>query len=300
MTTTLADWQLDVAGVLIGHGTDVLIEDIEGIGTPDKHVGDRAIPGEDGSYPGRDTLAPRAIRITAGIRTPGNPAAGFDRLAQLEEAADTQVRFTPGATDVLRVQRPGQPTRRQYGRLISARAISLADAAHGWIPVEITFAGFDPAWYADTTSGLTLSLDTSAQRGGGFTAPLRAPITTGTPGTAARPGWAVNSGNRPAWPKLRITGPVVNPRVWVDGQPDALLEFIVALGAGETLDVETRPGLRNIVRNGQGTYAGALARSSRLDLFRLPPGRSEVRWSAQDATGTSRLALTWRDAHSAL
>ncbi|MFD7639583.1 hypothetical protein ACFV4P_02925 [Kitasatospora sp. NPDC059795] len=299
-TTNLADWQIDVAGVRIGHGTDVLIEDIDGIGTPGKRAGDRAIPGEDGSYPGRDTLAPREIRIRAGIRTPGDAAAAFDRLADLENAADTRVRLTPGATDVLRIRRPGRLPRRQHGRLIGVQAVSIAAAAFGWIPIEINFAGSDPAWYSDTTSGLTMSLDTSGHSGGGITAPLRAPMTTGTAGTTARPGWAVNTGNRPAWPALRITGPVVNPRVWIDGQPDAVLNFAVSLGAGETLDVETRPGVRNVVRNGQGSAATVLTRGSRLDLFQLPPGRSEVRWAAQDATGTSRLALIWRDAYSAL
>ncbi|MFC8449494.1 hypothetical protein [Kitasatospora sp. NPDC057223] len=298
--TSLADWQIDVAGILIGHGTNVLIEDIEGIGTPDKRTGDRPIPAEDGSYPGRDTLSPRALRIDAGIRTPGNPGAAFDQLALLENAADTDVRLTPGATDALRIRRPGQATRCQYGRLIGVEATTLARAAFGWIPIRINFAGLDPVWYADTPSGLTLPLDVSAQRAQGFTAPLRAPITTGTADPKARPGWAVNGGNRPAWPTIRITGPVINPRVWITGMPDAVLEFAVALGDGETLDVETRPGARTVTRNGLGSAATTLSRASRFDAFRIPPGRSEVRWTAQDATGSSRLALTWRDAYSSL
>ncbi|MFF0409705.1 hypothetical protein ACFYUY_04630 [Kitasatospora sp. NPDC004745] len=298
-TTLLADWQIDLGGVLIGHGTKVLIDDIEGIGTPDKRTGDRPIPGEDGNYPGRDTLAPRTLRITAGIRTPGDPAAAFDQLAVLERAADTQVRLTPGAADALRIRRPGQPVRRQYGRLLSVQAASLARAVHGWIPVHITYLGLDPVWYADTPSGLNLGLDVSAQRGQGFTAPLRAPMTTGTADPKSRPGWAVNTGNRPTWPTVRITGPVVNPRVWIEGSP-AVLDFAVVLSDGETLDVETRPGRRTVIRNGQGSAAGTLTRASRLDQFCVPSGRSEVRWTAQDATGTSRLALTWRDASSSL
>ncbi|WP_316521117.1 hypothetical protein [Kitasatospora brasiliensis] len=298
-TTQLADWQLDVAGVLIGHGTDVLIEDIDGIGTPERRAGDRPIPDEDGNYPGKDTYAPRTLRITAGIRTPGNPAAGLDQLAELERAADTKVRLTPGATDVLRIRRPGQPVRRQYGRLAGVEAISLADAPFGWIPIHVTFVALDPAWYADTPSGLNLGLDVSNQRGQGFGAPLRAPMTTGTADPKARPGWALNTGNRPTWPTVRITGPVVNPKVWIEGT-DAVLDLAVVLGDGETLDIETRPGTRTVIRNGLGSAAGALTRASRLDAFAIPPGRSEVRWTAQDATGTSRLALTWRDASSSL
>ncbi|MEV7936599.1 hypothetical protein AB0O82_10690 [Kitasatospora sp. NPDC088264] len=300
-TAQLADWQIDLGGILIGHGTTVLIRDIEGIGTPDRRAGDRPIPGEDGNYPGRDTYAPRTLRIAAGIRTPGRPDAALDQFAALEQAADTQVRLTPGATDVLRIRRPGQPVRRLYGRLAGVEAVSLVDAVFGWVPVQITYVGLDPAWYADTPSGVLLHLDVDPQRKDGFEAPLRAPMTTGTANPAARPGWAPNAGNRPAWPTLRITGPVVNPRVWLEGVPGAVLDFDLALGDGEWIDIETRPGTRWVLRNGgQGSAAGALRRASRLDAFQIPPGRTEVRWTAQDATNTARLSVTWRDAHSSL
>ncbi|WP_406200041.1 hypothetical protein OH807_18445 [Kitasatospora sp. NBC_01560] len=299
-TGHLADWQIDLGGILIGRGTNVPLRDIEGLGTPDRRSGDRPIPGEDGNYPGKDTYAPRVLRISAGIRTPGDPAAALDQFAALEQAADTEVRLTPGAVDVLRIRRPGGPVRRLYGRLAGVEAVSLADAPFGWIPIQISFLGLDPAWCADTLSGLNLPLDISNQDKQGFTAPLRAPITTGTADPASRPGWALNSGNRPAWPTVRIVGPVVNPRVWIAGLPDAVLAFSVVLGDGESLDVETRPGTRTVMRNGQGSAAGTLVRPSRLDRFFVPPGRSEVRWSAQDATGTSRLVLTWRDAASSI
>lgn len=299
-TTLLADWQIDIAGVRIGHGTRIPIADIDGLGTPDKRTGDKPIPGEDGSYPGADTLSPRALVITAGIRTPGDPGAALDLFADLEQAAAAPtVRLTPGATDVLRVQRPGRPPRRQYGRFIGVEAISMDTALYGWIPVRLKFAALDPTWYSDATEGLTLPLDISAQAGQGFTAPLRAPMTTGTASPSTRPGWVTNGGRLPTWPTIRITGPVVNPKVWIQGTGTAL-QFNVTLGAGETLDVETRPGSRNVTRNSGGFAAGALSRASRLDLFRLPPGRSEIRWSAQDATNTARLALTWRDAHSSI
>ncbi|MFD4394366.1 hypothetical protein [Kitasatospora sp. NPDC058478] len=297
----IADWQFDVAGVLIGHGTDIPVEDVDGIGTPDKKQGSREIPGEDGAYPGRDQLGPQTLRIRAAIRMPGDPAAALDRLAALVATADTEVRRTPGATDVLRAQRPGRPARRMYGRVLTARAVSLATAPFGWIPVEIIFSGLDPAWYADTPSGVLLHLDVDPQRKDGFEAPLRAPMTTGTANPAARPGWAPNAGTRPAWPTLRITGPVVNPKVWLEGIPGAVLDFDLALGDGEWIDIETRPGTRWVLRNGgQGSAAGALRRASRLDAFRIPPGRTEVRWTAQDATNTARLSVTWRDAHSSL
>nr|BEK65689.1 hypothetical protein KPHV_29160 [Kitasatospora purpeofusca] len=304
MATTpqdLKDWQIDLAGVVIGHGTRVLIEDIDGNGTPPKRSTAQPIPGEDGSYPGRDLLGVRTLRIQAGIRTPGDPAAALDLLAQLEATADSPVRLEPGATDVLRICRPGRPARRQYGRVLSVDPVSMARAVHGWIPVHITFEGLDPAWYFDEVSGVTMPLDTSKQDKQGFTAPLRAPLTAGTADPESRPGRAVNAGNRPSWPTIRITGPVVNPKVWIEDHPDAVLEFEpLALGDGEWIDIETRPGTRWVTRNGQGSAAGLLTRRSRLDAFTIPPGRSDIRWSAQDATNTTRLNVTWRSASTSL
>ncbi|MEU8919518.1 hypothetical protein AB0D10_01105 [Kitasatospora sp. NPDC048545] len=298
----LDDWQFDIDGVVVGHGTPVLVEDVQGLGTPSKRTPDAPIPGEDGVYPGRDLLAARILRFTAGIRTPGDPAAGLDLLAALERLADSDTRLTPGATAVLRIKRPGQPVRRQYGRVTSAEAVSVARSPYGWLPIELVFSGLDPVWYADQPSGVTLSLDVSPTRQQGFTAPVRTPVTCGTSDPKSRPGWAVNQGNRRSWPTVRISGPVVSPRVWLEGIPGAVLDFpTLVLGAGEWIDIETRPGTRTVLRNGgQGSAATALSRTSRLDQFAIPPGRSEIRWDAVDSTNTARLNVTWRDAYTSL
>ncbi|MEU5383217.1 hypothetical protein [Kitasatospora cineracea] len=297
----LADWQFDIDGVTIGHGTPVLVEDVQGLGTPNKRTSEAPIPGEDGSYPGRDLLGPRTLRLTAGIRTPGDPGAALDLFADLERAADSDTRLTPGATAILRIKRPGQLVRCQFGRVISAEAASLARALYGWLPIEVVFSGLDPAWYSDTTSGVTLSLDVSPSRRQGFTAPVRTPVTCGSADPKSRPGWAINEGSRRTWPTLRITGPVVSPRVWVEGATGAVLDFpTLVLGAGEWIDIETRPGTRTVLRNGLGSAAGALSRTSRLDQFTIPPGRSEIRWDAVDSTNTARLTVTWRNAYTSL
>ncbi|TQF05568.1 hypothetical protein E6W39_29230 [Kitasatospora acidiphila] len=295
--TPLADWQFDLAGLVIGHGTDIPVSDIEQ--QTEQRTADVPIPGEDGTFPGRDLLGSRTLRIEAGIRTPGDPEAALALLARLEQtAADPAVRTTAGSTAVLRAKRPGQGVRRLVGRVRRAGAVSMARAVHGWIPVEIEFTATDPAWQADDLSGLTVGLDPGAQLGQGFTAPLRAPITTGVATPEARPGWATNRGDRAAWPSLRITGPVVNPSVWVV-ETGQRLDLAITLAVGEYLDIETAPGTRWLMLNGRSYAAGAL-RSGRLDRLTLPPGRSEIRWTALDYSGTSRLAVTWRDTYNSL
>jgi hypothetical protein len=126
-----------------------------------------------------------------------------------------------------------------------------------------------------------------------------APITTGVSNPATRPGWVTNSGDLPAWPQLTITGPVTNPRIWVV-ETGRYLELAITLAAGERIDIDTRPGTRWVLRNGSGNAATALTSGSRLDLFQLPSGTSEIRWTATDYTNACRLAVTWRDSYTAL
>ncbi|WP_051812135.1 phage tail family protein [Kitasatospora sp. MBT63] len=300
MAAELADWQLDVAGVVIGHGTDVLIEDVQGLGTAPLRTADVDIPGEDGSFAGVDLQQARTVRITAGIRSAGNPTAVLDRLGALVRAGtDEKTRLQAGRLVMLRAKRPGQATRCLVGRVRRVEAVSIARAVHGWLPIEIEFTATDPLWQADSTSGVTLPLDISSAKSG-FAAPLVAPITTGVANPTARPGWMLNVGDRPAWPSIRITGPIVNPRLWIVETSRALEMAPFTLGDGEYVQIETRPGTRTVLRNGSGNAAGSLTASSRLDLFRIPAGRSELRWIATDFTNTARLAVTWRDAYTAL
>ncbi|WP_372407401.1 hypothetical protein [Streptomyces luteireticuli] len=295
----LQDWQLEVGDVLMGADTDILVSNIDGIGSPEMRTQDVEDPAGDGAFPGTDRYGPRTLRIEAGIRTPGRPAAALDLLAQLEQAVDTPaVRTTPGETAVLRIRWPGRETRRLYGRLRRVEATSTSHVLSGWIPLDIQFVALDPTFHDDTTRSITLPLDISGDKGG-FRAPLVAPMTTGIATPADRPGWATNDGNRPACPALRITGPVSNPKITI-GDTGRTLTLSTSLGPTETLDISTRPGTRWVLRNGAGNAAPDLHSSSRLDLFSLPPGRSEIRWTASDYTNTSRLQVTWQSAWAAL
>ncbi len=229
-----------------------------GLGVPELRTQDVENPSGDGAFAGVDLYGPRSVRIEAGIRTPGDPGRALDLLAQLQRAADTTaVRQTPGAETVLRVRWPGRPTRRLYGRLRRVEATSTAQAANGWIPLDVEFVAFDPRFHSDDVSGLTLTLSPDGL--GGFRAPLVAPLTTGVSIPDERRGWLHNDGDLPAWPSLRITGPCSNPRIR-HVQTGRVLELGVTLKTGEFVDIETRPGTRWALRNGTGSVAAALSR----------------------------------------
>jgi hypothetical protein len=294
----LAEWQIEVAGVPIGAGTDIPVGDIEGLGLPEVRTQDVENPAGDGAFAGVDLYGPRTVRIEAGIRTPGDPARALDLLAELQRAADDpEVRRTPGAQTLLRLRMPGRGTRRLYGRLRRVEATSTADTVHGWIPLDLEFVALDPRFHGDELDALTLTLSPDGL--GGLRAPLIAPLTTGVAIPDERRGRLHNLGDLPAWPSLRITGPCANPRIR-HVESGQVIELATTLRSGEYIDIETRPGTRWVLRNGTGNLAPALSPASRLDTFTVPPGSSELWWTARDYTNATRLAVTWRAAWAAL
>lgn len=294
----LKEWQFDIDGMLLGAGTDIPVGEVEGIAGIDQRTQDTENAAGDGVFPGVDLYGARTIRMEAGIRTPGDPGRGLDLLAQLQRAADNpDVRMTPGAMSVLRMRWPGRDARRLYGRLRRVEATSTARTVNGWIPLDIEFVAVDPLYHDDDASSLTLPL--SADGLGGFRAPLVAPLTTGVAIPDERRGWMTNDGDRPAWPSLVITGPCTNPRIrHVDS--GRVLELNTSLATGERIEIETRPGTRWVLRNGSGNLAPALSAATRLEDFTVPPGTSELWWTARNYSNATRLAITWRAAYAAL
>ncbi|MFE7276871.1 hypothetical protein [Streptomyces sp. NPDC057623] len=299
----LAPWQYEMGGLVFGHGTNIPVGNIEGLGSPATRPQDVDNPTGDGTFPGQDFYGPRTLRFEAGIKTPGDPAKAADLLARLELALDDPAaRARAEGRHVLRGRWPGHRTRRMYGRMRRAEATSTVTAINGWIPLDLEFVGTDPRWYDDELSRLLLSLDQAPKH----TTPDRTvDQTLGAPEACVhvdrneRPGWIVNHGNVATWPSIRIYGPVTNPRIWntVTGR---VLELRLALRAGEWVEMETRPLTRWALRNGKVNVANDLTPPSRLDQFAIPRGRSEIGWSGDDPTGTARLEVSWRSAYTAL
>ncbi|WP_324787019.1 phage distal tail protein [Streptomyces sp. H51] len=297
--TVLQDYQLDLGGMVIGKATLVPVGDLGGVAAPERRTADVDNPTGDGGFPGVDLFGMRTLSIEAGIRTPDDPGAALDLLAQLQQVTGVDsIRKVAGARAMLRLKLPGRDTKCLFGRWRRVEAASMSQAVYGWIPITLEFTVTDPRWHADTLQALVLPLDVSNDSQG-FTAPVVAPITTGVSNPSERPGWVFNGGDQPAWPTVRIEGPVTNPKVWVV-ETGRYLRLQTTLGAGERIDIDTRPGTRWVLRNGSGNAAPALTAGSRMDLFQIPSGRSEIRWTATDYTNTCRLTVSWRDAYTAL
>jgi len=295
----LADFQYDIGGVLIGAGTSVQVIETTGLGRPPVRDSDVDQPSMDGQFAGPDYWTGRQIQFDAAIRIPGNPAACHDMVAALQAATDgAAVRLVGGQGLTLRILRPGRTVK---SLTVRARKIDpeYKQVIHGYVPLDMEFLAHDPTFYADTDS--TTELPLGWLTGGGFAAPVTAPIFVQDGTVAAdRPGWVTNNGDADAWPVIRITGPCSNVTITHVATGRSLAFPTLVLAAGRWAEIDTRPGARTITLDNGGNASAYLSPSSRIDLFSLPPGMSEMRWTAFDSTNSARLRLTWRDAYIAL
>ncbi|MEV5915835.1 hypothetical protein AB0M00_44000 [Streptomyces chartreusis] len=295
----LDDWQYDVGGVLIGADTSVQVLETSGLGRPPVRESDVEQPSMDGLFAGPDYFGGRQIQVDAAIRIPGNPAACHDMVATLQAVTDaSDVRLVGGQGMALRVKRPGRPVKR-----LTVRTRRLdpeyRQVIHGYVPLDMEFLAHDPTWYADEESLTELPLGWLT--GGGFAAPVVAPLYVQDGTVAAdRPGWVTNNGTASAWPILRITGPCANVTITHVALGRSLALPTLNLDEDRWVEIDTRPGYRTVTWDNGGNASAYLSPGSRIDLFSIPPGTSEMRWTAFDSTNSARLRVTWRDAYIAL
>lgn len=296
----LVDWQYDLGGVLMGARTQVNVMETTGLGRPPTRDNDVDIPNGDGVFPGPDYWAARQVQFDAAVKVVADPAACHDLVAALQAAAaDPAIRLAGGETMPLRIKRPGRVVKRLNGRLRKVDP-EFKQAIYGYVPVDIEFLATDPTFYGDAEQ--TVEIPLGWLSGGGFIAPVVAPILVTSGATSAdRPGWTTNGGDADAWPVIRVTGPCSNVTITQAETGRVLsLPTLVLASTSEWVELDTRPGRVSVVRENGGNAEALLSAASRLDLFSLPPGLTEVRWTATDPTNTSRLRLTWRDAYTAL
>lgn len=294
----LADLQMELGGVVIGRPAPVRVQEVSGLGRPPlRDTSTIANPTGDGAYAGVDYYDARTIKIDCAVRIPGDPAACRAVVAALQAAADDpSVRLAGGVIQILRIKWPGSPTKAFYGRLAKVDP-TWAQLLNGWVPLDLEFTATDPRPYGDVDRAITMPL--AVLGSGGFTAPVVAPIVVGGGGSSTRPGWVVNAGDAPTWPRFVIAGPCSNPVV-TQVETARVIALNGTIPAGQSITVDTRPGQRSVTWNSGADASTLLTAQSRIDLMQLPAGTGEIRWTAVDPTNTSRLSVVWRDAYIAL
>lgn len=280
---TLADYQVEIGGVVLGPGTPYLIHDYKGLGIGEVRSGDVARPQRDGDHYGLDTRAGRVVTLKMTIigDTPADAMQNFDTLAGQWWLRDGEnermLRFkVPGRAEQVVKGRPRRLPA-DMSRLLSRRIVVTAEfkSAHA------------PVFSADTTTGNALLPPLP----GGRSYPRVYPLVYGDGSAGTGSLYVVNDGNYPTTPSLRINGPCSNPVV----EQVALgrfLRFDIVLAATDYLDVDFE--YRSVLLNGTTNKRSVLSNDSRWWDF--DPGTTEVRFRADVYEENAVAAFTWRSA----
>jgi hypothetical protein len=289
------------SGFRFGRGTLVHVTNSE-ISSPNIRKQRQSISRADGIRVGRDYFDGLNIIFDINIKTrsPGDNGAAAKalhrRMAQAWFTEDTMVgasRLTPGEVSELYLTdddrtlitygRPGeyQPTR---GR---TRA--------GWIPVTASFETITHKFYeAQWQHG---SITSAPSTSTGFVPPFLFPLSTFS--VQVLDDFLFVDGNTETWLLTKIFGPISAPKIEVTNYYTIETSSDFSLKAGEWLEIDPRPWVRKVMKNGTIPVAGKFTQKSRrLSMQTLPPGTHRVVLRGNDPTGTARLETSWRNAWS--
>jgi len=235
----------------------------------------------NGSWSGAEFAAAAVIPMR--LVALGQGAAGF--LTRHREIADA---FAPSSTDLeLRFAVAGAEYV-MYGRPRLVEPAPRNNTGIAWY--QAAFVALNPLIYSGTEHTASTGLPVSS---GGLTLPVTVPFSIGATFTTGRV-TLTNAGTAPAGLRLRINGPVLQPRVaLLTAAGTYTLSFFLDLGVGQYLDVDT--AARTVYLQGTASRRG-FAAASDLGWPILPPGTSELAFFASTYDAAALLQVFWRDA----
>ena len=268
------------------------------IGAAETELGDMPRSGGDGLLFGVDYARGRTLTFE-GAHIDTSPQATtrqwekpLDLAQPIAAAWDAErLRARSGAVATLtNVDR----RRLVYGRP-RGRAPGLELVRRGWSTWSGTFHTIDQKFYDADERSATATVQPGTT--GGITAPFMTPLTTSA--VANSRAWVVSAGAVDTYPVLEFFGESSNPRVELLDGAGAVLWAITFAGyvAYDALArVDARPWARSVTYN--GTPLPGLLRGSRFAELRIPPGATELRYTATaDPTGAAGCTIRWRDAY---
>lgn len=166
---------------------------------------------------------------------------------------------------------------------------ALEESYPHFIETSLAFYAADPYW-ADSVS-------TSQSFGIGATQPGFLPLPHATTGSFITLGAStvslaqavVNAGDVEAWPVWTITGPATSATITNSSTGQELM-FTAALLAGESVIIDTRPGIKSVRKAGVNRFDTLSAASV---LWALQPGTNTVTITLPNATGASSITMSY-------
>ena len=295
---TLENYRFELDGFEFGLGCSVASESFDPGGVAwRKQRADS--PREGARYFGKDVST--AGKWAWSLFTDAtDDVSALDLLAQFKNVWRARaIRDTVGAVLPL-TYKLGNRTRVVYGRPDNFAAPLDNKLLGGRIDITADFElvddlTYDTAW---KTSGIMGLLEESS---GGFSVPFSVPFSTTGVSTGTE-GHITVGGDEPTWAVIKFYGPnsgsaydlmlSVDGGAWTANMSGPLV-------AGEVAILDSRPWVRTITREGDGSsYAGQMA--SKMWLMKLEPGTHSLIFTASDTSGTSRCAVSWQEASSSL
>lgn len=282
--------QVEWKGVLLGPGTSLRtvglggLQDLPGM----RNSGTAPIEGFHGSFPTPALLDRRYVTWDYLIAQPPALArAAVDTLQSVTTLPE------PG---------PAAPESPLCLQIDGRRWLMLAQVIRRSIPVDPDYAlgvmrgsvqwvCSDPRLFQLPQRTASTGLPTAGS--GGLVFPLVFPLFFGT-GTAGGQVLLDNTSRAEAWPTFRLTGPALGP-VITDLDRGSVLRFdpTWTLPAGQTIEIDTRPGYRTVLFTPSGVSVSA--RLFTRQWFSIPAGSSGLRvgFSAGSYDVNAQLAALW-------
>lgn len=246
MTVSLSNWQMQVNGLTLGPGTPFGVNNVQGLGQPDRRIGDQPRPLNDGDFIGTDFYASRQViidlTITGSTAWDGS-TPNADKAVQAR-ANLSALSLAWRGSPTLYIAQPGWGTRTIVGRPRRLKADDLSQLKVGAIQVSLEYYSPYPSMFSPAVvSGISPSASPT------WTYPLGFPHSFGTYNTGLT-ATTNNSGDYGSYPVIVVTNP--NGGFTITRSSDALffgLDIPGPISGSVTVDMDARTIVDNLGNN---------------------------------------------------
>jgi hypothetical protein len=269
---------VDLARMDAVSGASVVVEDVAGwIDMPEVRSSMSDRPGVNGSFDGHPLWSSRVVTLTGVIsgRTQGDALATRNTIAGMLFSGDLQ-QLTIQHDELGELSAMVRP---------SAAPMFAHRGGSASLDFSITVTAPDPTLYGrDSFTSLTLPQFTA---GGGWQWPMSWPVDWGTPDEGSASVFLPNDGTATYWPRLRLSGELVNPTLSLD--TGEWLRFNGSLAADQWLDLDL-PN-RRVLLNGQASRRQFVTTSYGSSWLGVPAGGARLSWAADNTNDTARFSV---------
>lgn len=256
---------------------------VEGRGIPPIVMDEQAIIG-DGVSQGSPTFGAREITIPFKFQDHAPEVRRLVREWASALAADPLRR--PGVLKVSSVLNDERQISCRY-----SAGFTFVESVNVYVTAAVTFRAAQPFWEDTTESGVVWAATTENTSFFPIPNPTTGSFITLSQGDVITTDTVINSGDMPAWPIWEVTGPGSGVINIVNLDTGETIGFSRSLQPGETITIDTRPGIKTVTAADGSNEFRSLGLSQ---LFALTPGATNVALSVGGAELGTAIRLRFR------